>query len=106
MLSPLLTVREAVMFSADLRLPRCVNRSQREQAVDAVIASLELTQVQGQRVGGTNSTRGVSGGERRRVYIAQELVTNPVSGDSECNPNLQSQPLPWRRLASTQRLPH
>lgn len=36
-----------------------------------------LLQVQHNFIGGLNTQRGVSGGERRRVSIAQELVTDP-----------------------------
>jgi ABC-type multidrug transport system ATPase subunit len=71
-LLPTLTVRESVAFSAALRLP-----SYDDAAVDAVIARAGLAHVAHNRVGGANAARGVSGGERRRVSIAQELVTNP-----------------------------
>jgi ATP-binding cassette subfamily G (WHITE) protein 2 len=71
-LLPTLTVREAVAFSAALRLP-----AYDDAAVDAVIARAGLAHVAHNRVGGANAARGVSGGERRRVSIAQELVTNP-----------------------------
>ena len=43
-------------------------------AVEAVLGQLDLQRVAGARVGGANAQRGVSGGERRRVSIAQELV--------------------------------
>lgn len=66
-----LTVREAVTFSAALRLPPGTAIA---PAVNACLAQLDLCRVADSRVGGANAARGVSGGERRRVSIAQELV--------------------------------
>ncbi|KAI9005536.1 hypothetical protein DFJ74DRAFT_773818 [Hyaloraphidium curvatum] len=71
---PYMTVRECVAFSARCRLPEGFPDAAREARVDAVIASLGLAHVAGTRVGGSG-VRGVSGGERRRVSIACELVT-------------------------------
>jgi len=73
-LLPSLTVREAVHFSAALRLPPGTTARAVDSAVDSVLRALDLEKVAARRVGGANSARGVSGGERRRVSIAQELV--------------------------------
>ena len=75
-LPPLLTVREAVAFSAALRLAGA-SPQRRDAAVDAALRTLGLSHVAASRLGGANATRGVSGGERRRVSIAQELVVDP-----------------------------
>jgi len=75
-LPPLLTVREAVAFSAALRLAGAPP-ARRAAAVDATLRLLGLSHVANSRVGGANAARGVSGGERRRVSIAQELVVEP-----------------------------
>ena len=71
-----LTVRETIMYSALLRLPNSMSRKDKMSRVDAVIAQLGLTHVQDSFVG-DDETRGVSGGERKRVAIGIELVTNP-----------------------------
>jgi ATP-binding cassette subfamily G (WHITE) protein 2 len=83
-LLPTLTVREAVAFSAALRLPApppgvaaSEAAAASASAVDAVLARCGLAHVAHNRIGGANAARGVSGGERRRVSIAQELVTDP-----------------------------
>jgi len=75
-LPPLLTVREAVAFSAALRLAGA-SPQRRDAAVDATLRTLGLSHVASSRLGGANAARGVSGGERRRVSIAQELVVDP-----------------------------
>jgi ABC-type lipoprotein export system ATPase subunit len=68
-----LTVREAVTFSATLRLPRDTDI---EAAVNTVLKEVDLLRVQHSRIGGANAERGISGGERRRVSVAEELVTS------------------------------
>jgi ABC-type multidrug transport system, ATPase component len=73
-----LTVRETVEFAATLKTPRSeIHRV--KSMVDQVLEDLGLGSVQhsmiGQSLGGPG--RGISGGERKRVSIAQELVTKP-----------------------------
>ncbi|XP_019108478.2 ATP-binding cassette sub-family G member 8 [Larimichthys crocea] len=75
-LLPHLTVRETLVFVAKLRLPTHFTQAQREQRVDDVIAELRLRQCAHTRVG-NDYVRGVSGGERRRVSIAVQLLWNP-----------------------------
>ncbi|KAF3852526.1 hypothetical protein F7725_005881 [Dissostichus mawsoni] len=55
-----LTVRENLRFSAALRLPRSVLQSEKEARV------------------GTQMTRGISGGERKRTNIGMELIIDPA----------------------------
>ncbi|XP_043991530.1 ATP-binding cassette sub-family G member 8 [Gambusia affinis] len=75
-LLPHLTVRETLCFVAKLRLPSHFSQAQRDQRVDDVIAELRLRQCAHTRVG-NSYVRGVSGGERRRVSIAVQLLWNP-----------------------------
>uniref|UniRef100_A0A673KSF7 ATP-binding cassette sub-family G member 8 n=1 Tax=Sinocyclocheilus rhinocerous TaxID=307959 RepID=A0A673KSF7_9TELE len=75
-LLPHLTVRETLAFVAKLRLPAHFTQEQRDQRVDDVIAELRLRQCAHTRVG-NDYVRGVSGGERRRVSIAVQLLWNP-----------------------------
>uniref|UniRef100_A0A8C5C487 ATP-binding cassette, sub-family G (WHITE), member 8 n=1 Tax=Gadus morhua TaxID=8049 RepID=A0A8C5C487_GADMO len=75
-LLPHLTVRETLAFVARLRLPTHFSQAQRDQRVDDVIAELRLRQCAHTRVG-NSFVRGVSGGERRRVSIAVQLLWNP-----------------------------
>lgn len=75
-LLPHLTVRETLAFVAKLRLPANFSQKQRDQRVDDVIAELRLRQCAHTHVG-NEYVRGVSGGERRRVSIAVQLLWNP-----------------------------
>ena len=77
-LLPTLTVHEAIMTSALLRLPRDMNISAKEQKVYEVEKQLGILPIKDQLIGSEEGHgRGISGGEKRRVGIACELVTSP-----------------------------
>ena len=73
---PLTTVREALDFSAELRLPASVTAAQRAAYVDEVMALLELAPLAGAKVGNPGSPDGLSPGERKRLTIGVELAAN------------------------------
>jgi ABC-type multidrug transport system ATPase subunit len=73
---PELTVSQAVWFGARLRLPRDYSDSEIERRVAAVIAELGLTGCEHIRIGSADR-RGISGGQRKRVNVALELITDP-----------------------------
>eukprot|EP00741_Cyanophora_paradoxa_P023432 tig00021582_g22636.t1 len=72
-----LTVKETLMFAAELRLPEEMGRTAKEKKVMAVIQELGLTKVVDTRIGDALK-RGISGGERKRVSIGCELLTSPM----------------------------
>ncbi|NWH58932.1 ABCG2 protein, partial [Geococcyx californianus] len=72
-----LTVRENLKFSAALRLPKSVKEQEKNERVNQIIKELGLTKVADSKVG-TQFTRGVSGGERKRTNIGMELITDPA----------------------------
>ncbi|KAL2820796.1 hypothetical protein BDW59DRAFT_112926 [Aspergillus cavernicola] len=75
---PTLTVHETILTSALLRLPRDMSRAAKEQRVFEVEKQLGIYQIKDQLIGSEEgSGRGISGGEKRRVGIACELVTSP-----------------------------
>jgi len=77
-LLPALTVEECIRYSALLRLPRSTTAAEVQERIAAVLKELGLSTVATSKVGGGSSRiRGVSGGERRRVSIGMELVTQP-----------------------------
>ncbi|KAL9095972.1 MAG: hypothetical protein Q9165_001970 [Trypethelium subeluteriae] len=75
---PTLTVHETILDSALLRLPREMKYSAKEQKVEDVERQLGIYHIRNQIIGSEEGTgRGISGGEKRRVGIACELVTSP-----------------------------
>lgn len=77
-LMPTLTVYETILNSALLRLPKDMSNQAKEKRVMEVISELGITHIKDQIIGSEDSgMRGISGGEKRRVGIACELVTSP-----------------------------
>ncbi|RWW23221.1 hypothetical protein GW17_00012536, partial [Ensete ventricosum] len=75
-LFPMLTVYETLMFAADFRLGS-IPRSQKQQRVEQLIGQLGLTSSRNTYIG-DEGTRGVSGGERRRVSIGVDIIHGPA----------------------------
>jgi len=71
-----LTVEEQIAFHASLRLPNKMPKEAKTERVMATIQELGLMKVKDSYVGG-ESVRGVSGGEKKRVNVGTELVTDP-----------------------------
>ncbi|KAJ2716673.1 hypothetical protein H4R19_000508 [Coemansia spiralis] len=72
-----LTVGETLTYSATLRLPDSqYSAEQKAQRVAEILKQLRLEPAQNTPIGDAK-TRGVSGGERKRVSIGTELLTNP-----------------------------
>ncbi|AET38437.1 putative ATP-dependent permease ADP1 Ecym_2737 [Eremothecium cymbalariae DBVPG len=76
-LLPTLTVYETVLNSALLRLPRSMSFNAKQRRVYQVLEELRIFDIR-DRVIGNDFERGISGGEKRRVSIACELVTSPL----------------------------
>lgn len=75
---PTLTVHETILNSALLRLPRDMTRAAKEQRVTEVEKQLGIFHIKDSLIGSEEGKgRGISGGEKRRVGIACELVTSP-----------------------------
>lgn len=70
------TPREAIRFSAKLRLPRETTEHQLDRLTDRMLTELGLTSCADTIIGGA-LIKGVSGGERKRTSCAVELVTKP-----------------------------
>lgn len=76
-LLPTLTVYETVLNSALLRLPRNMTLHAKKKRVYQVLEELRILDIK-DRIIGNELERGISGGEKRRVSIACELVTSPL----------------------------
>ncbi|GFS39139.1 ABC-2 type transporter family protein [Actinidia rufa] len=75
-LYPHLTVTETLIFTALLRLPNSLTNDEKITHAEAVIIQLGLNRCKNSIIGGP-FLRGVSGGERKRVSIGQEMLINP-----------------------------
>ncbi|XP_027081585.1 ABC transporter G family member 14 [Coffea eugenioides] len=75
-LYPHLTVFETLLFTALLRLPKTLTKEEKVQHVEQVIAELGLSRCRNSMIGGP-LFRGISGGEKKRVSIGQEMLINP-----------------------------
>lgn len=71
------TPREAIRFSAKLRLPRNTDDEQIEKLVERMLSELGLTSCADTIVGGA-LIKGISGGERKRTSVGVELVVKPA----------------------------
>lgn len=70
------TPREAIRFSAKLRLPRSTTDAELDQLTETMLGALGLKHCADTLVGGP-LLKGISGGERKRTSIGVELVTKP-----------------------------
>ncbi|KAM7277147.1 hypothetical protein ACFE04_019013 [Oxalis oulophora] len=71
----MLTVYETLMFAADFRLGS-IPMADKRQRVETLIDQLGLTSSRNTYIG-DEGTRGVSGGERRRVSIGVDIIHGP-----------------------------
>jgi ABC-type multidrug transport system ATPase subunit len=75
-LLPSLTVRETLRFSAGLRLPSFMTKEQKNQRAEEVLMKLGLKDCADNLIG-SDEIKGISGGEKRRVSIAVQILTDP-----------------------------
>ncbi|KAI3706587.1 hypothetical protein L6452_24427 [Arctium lappa] len=75
-LFPHLTVKETITYAALLRLPKTLTKQEKEKRAGDVIGELGLERCQDSMIG-NSFVRGVSGGERKRVSIGNEIIINP-----------------------------
>ncbi|KAF7359175.1 Abc transporter [Mycena sanguinolenta] len=81
-LPPMLTVYEALLFAARLRLPENVSDTEKRERVEGIMQKLGIEPLRNVRIGwggdvGGGKARGISGGEMRRVTIGLELIASP-----------------------------
>lgn len=66
-----LTVREAMMVAANLKLGRDINHREKEMIIEDIVQNLGIHETLNTRTGD------LSGGQGKRLSVALELVSNP-----------------------------
>src|SRR6516225_1068734 len=72
-----LTVRQAVYYTARLRLPSDFRDRDIRERVQAVLQQMGLEGTEDVLIGPPEK-KGISGGQRKRVNLAMELLTDPL----------------------------
>lgn len=75
-LLPTATPREALTFSASLRLPSGTSSSTISELVEGLLVELGLEKCADTMIGG-GLVSGISGGEKKRTSVGIEIITNP-----------------------------
>ena len=71
---PELSVEESLYYSGCLRLPPSTSTQDLFKQVDRVLEELDILHIRKQRIGDALN-RGISGGQRKRVNLGQELIS-------------------------------
>lgn len=71
-----LSVEETLNYAAGLRLPKEMSAEEKKERVDDAIIQLGLDACR-HTVVGSATVKGISGGERKRLCVAIELITHP-----------------------------
>ncbi|KAJ5095583.1 hypothetical protein NUU61_004939 [Penicillium alfredii] len=75
-LMPSLTVRESLKFAAGLRLPTWMSREEKNRRAEEILHKMGLKECADNLIG-SELIKGISGGEKRRVTIAIQILTDP-----------------------------
>lgn len=63
---------------ANLKLDKRMSRKEKDALVERTLCRVGLLQCRHTRIGETNKGKTLSGGEKKRLSFAAELLTNPV----------------------------
>ncbi|MCC5855064.1 MAG: FHA domain-containing protein [Idiomarina sp.] len=74
---PELTVYEALDYYAKLRLPSDMKKEEIKRRIKDTLAKLGLAGVENTLIGSPETEKGISGGQRKRVNLAMELLADP-----------------------------
>eukprot|EP01050_Picozoa_sp_SAG11_P008814 SAG11_NODE_794_length_7137_cov_45.288576_9_plen_207_part_00 len=77
LLHPTLTAKEALAFACELRLPAEATAERKDRLINDLLQEFDLTQSADVVIGHPEGEKGLSGGQRKRLSIALEMVNNP-----------------------------
>ncbi|XP_063236425.1 protein scarlet isoform X2 [Bacillus rossius redtenbacheri] len=72
-----LTVREHLNFMSRMKMDRRVNDEDRRRLIHELLTQLGLDELANTRIGGRGSEKVISGGEKKRLSFATEMLTGP-----------------------------
>ncbi|KAF0288609.1 Protein scarlet [Amphibalanus amphitrite] len=72
-----LTVREHLEFAARLKMERHTTAAERRARIDTIMINLGLKKSEHTRIGVPGQKKSLSGGERKRLAFAAEILTDP-----------------------------
>ncbi|CAL4155083.1 unnamed protein product [Meganyctiphanes norvegica] len=72
------TVKEQLNFHAQLRIGKGVKQSVRKQRIEEIMTELGLNKCADTLIGVPGRIKGISGGEKKRLAFACEMITNPL----------------------------
>lgn len=72
-----LTVKEHLLFHALLRMDKNIDKKTKLARIDEVIKQLDLNKCRNTLIGIPGVIKGLSGGEKRRLAFATEILRNP-----------------------------
>nr|XP_026692618.1 protein white-like [Ciona intestinalis] len=73
-----LTVKEHLMFTAQLRVDPSITKIEKRKRVDDVIEEMRLQRCQDTRICALGSDQALSGGELKRLSVASEFLAKPA----------------------------
>ena len=74
---PNLTCAESLLYTSRLVLPRDMSDEERQKRVRQSLERVGIANIANNRIGATSDQVRISGGQRRRLSLAQELLVNP-----------------------------
>ncbi|KAL3278382.1 hypothetical protein HHI36_013710 [Cryptolaemus montrouzieri] len=72
-----LTVKEHLIFQSQMRMDSSFTKEQRHERIEEVMKELALKKCEHNMIGVPGIVKGISGGERKRLALASEMLTNP-----------------------------
>ncbi|KAI1730715.1 ABC-2 type transporter domain-containing protein [Ditylenchus destructor] len=73
-----MTVKEHLMFMAKLRMGEEFSDEEKEDRVQNLMVELGLSHIADTMIGWQHRLKGISGGERKRLALASEILSNPL----------------------------